>query len=159
MTFKDPLRVKADPKARSKKPELMGVCTDMDEAKVFSCATDGSVHAWNRVNGTIKLYNTTMSPLKVITASPFRRQLFATGGDAGTVYAFDANNAVQPEAKLKGHGAPITGLCFSPVHKMLLCSSALDKKIIVFDVEKKKHGFCVVVMEVGKWLPWKPVIR
>lgn len=63
--------------------------------------------------------------------------MLATISDSGTLSLWDTK-----EKKIlktfQDHRAPATGLAFSPLNDMLLCSTGLDKKIIFYDVTGRK---------------------
>jgi len=69
--------------------------------------------------------------------SYFQRTLLASISDSGAVNLWDTK-----ERKLvktfNDHKSPGTGLSFSPLNDMLLCSTGLDKRIIFYDVSGKK---------------------
>lgn len=70
--------------------------------------------------------------------SLFSRHLLASASDSGVINLWDTKEKKMLLKSFTDHKAPATGLSFSPLNDMLLCSTGLDKKIIFYDVTGKK---------------------
>jgi protein NEDD1 len=53
------------------------------------------------------------------------------------VHLLDTNRGQTPIKTFQdAHGAPVKGTVFSPFNRYLMCSAGLDKRIVLYDVEK-----------------------
>ena len=69
--------------------------------------------------------------------SLFSKALLASVSETGSLYLWDTKDNTLVK-QFTEHKAPATGISFSPVNEMLLCSTGLDKKILFYDVVGKK---------------------
>ncbi|PVD24953.1 hypothetical protein C0Q70_15449 [Pomacea canaliculata] len=100
--------------------------------------------------GEIILHNTitgqSSSPLLAATAqairqleySGFKKSMFGCTSDDGVVTLWDANARRQLHVFQEAHVGPATGLAFSPINEMLMISVGLDKRMVCYDIQKKK---------------------
>jgi len=86
-----------------------------------------------------KLSGKPRKPITQVLFSPFRSRLLAVASDDQLVRLWDTDKnalALLPSV----HQAPVTGLAFSPINKDLLCSVALDKRLVFYDVREKRYA-------------------
>lgn len=76
--------------------------------------------------------------IKVIQFSPFKKQVLGVGSENGSVYIWDTNSRSVISSFLSSHNSPVTGLAFSAVNDMLMCTSGLDQRINFYDTQDKK---------------------
>ncbi|XP_043943752.1 protein NEDD1 [Protopterus annectens] len=67
----------------------------------------------------------------------FKKALFGTVSDNGTVVLWDANTQSAYHIFDIAHKAPASGLCFSPVNDLLFITVGLDKRVICYDTASK----------------------
>jgi len=79
-----------------------------------------------------------MQGIKDVTFSALRKNLLASASDDGSVCVWDVNTRTVFAPFRRAHKAPASGVCFSSVHGLLLCSAGLDKKIAFYDIKEKK---------------------
>ncbi|KAK2571437.1 Protein NEDD1 [Acropora cervicornis] len=124
-----------------------------DHKDVVSCVTfnwnDTSI-ASGSVNGDILLHNVisgqASDPLRLaktqavrdIQFSHFKKSLFGAVSDDSALNLWDSNTRKLFMSFASDHKAPATGLSFSPMNDMLLCSVGLDKRIVFYDVQGRK---------------------
>lgn len=127
--------------------------TYKDHKDVVSCVTfnwnDTSI-ASGSVNGDILLHNVisgqASDPLRLaktqavrdIQFSHFKKSLFGAVSDDSALNLWDSNTRKLFMSFASDHKAPATGLSFSPMNDMLLCSVGLDKRIVFYDVQGRK---------------------
>ena len=79
------------------------------------------------------------SGIRAVRFSPFRRSHLAAAGEEGVVELYDTARSDAPSlATFTQHTGTITGLAFSPVNELLLCSAGLDCRALFYDVQAKK---------------------
>jgi len=79
------------------------------------------------------------SAIRAVKFSPFRRSHLATAGEEAVVELYDTARSDAPSlAQFTQHTGTITGLAFSPVNELLLCSAGLDCRALFYDVSAKK---------------------
>ena len=76
--------------------------------------------------------------IKKIAYSPFKRHYLGAASENGSVYVWDCNSRSSVCNFATTHNSPVTGLAFSAVNHMLLCTSGLDQKIQFFDIHEKR---------------------
>lgn len=64
--------------------------------------------------------------------------MFGCTSDDGVVTLWDANARRQLHVFQEAHVGPATGLAFSPINEMLMISVGLDKRMVCYDIQKKK---------------------
>lgn len=127
--------------------------TYKDHKDVVSCVTfnwnDTSI-ASGSVNGDILLHNVisgqASDPLRLVKTqavrdiqfSHFKKSLLGAVSDDSALNLWDSNTRKLFTSFASDHKAPATGLSFSPMNDMLLCSVGLDKRIVFYDVQGKK---------------------
>ena len=79
------------------------------------------------------------SAVRALKFSPFRRSHVAAAGEEAVVELFDTARSDAPSlVKFTQHTGTVTGLAFSPVNELLLCSAGLDCRALFYDVQAKK---------------------
>lgn len=73
-----------------------------------------------------------------IQFSHFKKSLLGAVSDDSALNLWDSNTRKLFTSFATDHKAPATGLSFSPMNDMLLCSVGLDKRIVFYDVQGKK---------------------
>lgn len=127
--------------------------TYKDHKDVVSCLTfnwnDTSI-ASGSVNGDILLHNVisgqASDPLRLVKTqavrdiqfSHFKKSLLGAVSDDSALNLWDSNTRKLFTSFTSDHKAPATGLSFSPMNDMLLCSVGLDKRIVFYDVQGRK---------------------
>lgn len=127
--------------------------TYKDHKDVVSCVTfnwnDTSI-ASGSVNGDILLHNVisgqASDPLRLVKTqavrdiqfSHFKKSLLGAVSDDSALNLWDSNTRKLFTSFASDHKAPATGLSFSPMNDMLLCSVGLDKRIVFYDVQGRK---------------------
>lgn len=76
--------------------------------------------------------------IKVIQFSPFKKNMLGAGSENGSVYIWDINTRFVACAFPSFHNSPVTGLSFSAINHMLMCTSGLDQRINFYDTQEKK---------------------
>ena len=76
--------------------------------------------------------------IKVIQFSPFKKQMLGAGSENGSVYIWDTNTRTVASSFMNAHNSPVTGLAFSAVNDMLMCTGGLDQRINFYDTQDKK---------------------
>ena len=76
--------------------------------------------------------------IKVIQFSPFKKNMLGAGSENGSVYIWDCNTRSVACSFPSFHNSPITGLAFSAVNHMLMCTGGLDQRINFYDTQDKK---------------------
>ncbi|XP_032819282.2 protein NEDD1 isoform X2 [Petromyzon marinus] len=106
-------------------------------------AASGSQH------GEIILHNTVTNqasapfthpksqPVQDLQYSYFKKALFGSVSDDGSVVLWDANARRPHHAFTAAHRAPASALAFSPVNDLLFVTAGLDKRIILYDMVSK----------------------
>jgi len=77
-------------------------------------------------------------PMNVLEYSYFKRGLLAAGSEDGYLRIWDtcaSTTALQTFES--AHFAPVGGIAFSPFNSQLMCSSGMDKRIVLYDVGKR----------------------
>lgn len=67
-----------------------------------------------------------------------KQNLLATGHENGKVAIWDAANGIK-KSEFINHMSACTGLAFSPVNNLLLCSCGLDGKIQFYDIVSNRN--------------------
>ena len=70
--------------------------------------------------------------------SPFRKELLAAASSRGDLDLWNTETRELEHSFSQAHSRAITGVCFSPVNNMLLCSVGLDGCIVFHDVIEHK---------------------
>ncbi|XP_020615589.1 protein NEDD1-like [Orbicella faveolata] len=127
--------------------------TYKDHKDIVSCLTfnwNDTAIASGSVNGDILLHNVmtgqASDPLRLsktqavrdIQFSHFKKSLLGAVSDDGALNLWDSNTKKLSTSFASDHKGPATGLSFSPMNDMLLCSVGLDKRIVFYDVQQKK---------------------
>ncbi|CAM9959188.1 unnamed protein product [Lampetra planeri] len=106
-------------------------------------AASGSQH------GEIVLHNTVTNqasapfthpksqPVQDLQYSYFKKALFGSVSDDGSVVLWDANARRPHHSFTTAHRAPASALAFSPVNDLLFVTAGLDKRIILYDMVSK----------------------
>jgi hypothetical protein len=76
--------------------------------------------------------------IKVIQFSPFKKNLLGAGSENGSVYLWDVNAKVATCSFPSFHNSPVTGLAFSAINHMLMCTGGLDQRINFYDTQERK---------------------
>jgi protein NEDD1 len=77
--------------------------------------------------------------IRTVKFSPFRRSHLAAAGEEAVVELYDTARSDAPSlAQFTQHTGTVTGLAFSPVNELLLCSAGLDCRAHFYDVQTKK---------------------
>lgn len=76
--------------------------------------------------------------IKVIQFSPFKKNLLGAGSENGSVYIWDINTRFMTCGFPSFHNSPVTGLAFSAINHMLMCTSGLDQRINFYDTQERK---------------------
>ena len=77
--------------------------------------------------------------IRTVKFSPFRRSHVAAAGEEAVVELYDTARSDAPSlVKFSQHSGTVTGLTFSPVNELLLCSAGLDCRALFYDVQAKK---------------------
>lgn len=98
------------------------------EVRVFSILT-------GQPAGVVSLKR--KEPLRALEYSPLRKALLAVGADDGAVHLLDATG-LKVSGSFSQHQAPCSGLAFSPVNQLLLCSAGLDRRLFFYDINEAK---------------------
>lgn len=78
------------------------------------------------------------SPITKCRFSPTSQRTLATSFESGVVALWDLQSKVLKQ-KFLAHSASCTGIAFSPVNNLLMCSVGLDEKIHFFDIVECKE--------------------
>ena len=76
--------------------------------------------------------------IKVVQFSPFKKNFLGAGSENGSVYIWDLNLRSVACSFPSFHNSPVTGLAFSAINHMLMCTSGLDQRINFYDTHEKK---------------------
>lgn len=76
--------------------------------------------------------------IKCVQYSALQDHVLASCNEAGSVVVWDTTRRVVDVHFPNAHNSPATGLAFSPVNKLLLCSSGLDQRLLFYDIQEKK---------------------
>jgi WD40 repeat protein len=77
--------------------------------------------------------------IRTLKFSPFRRSHLAAAGERSVVELYDTARTDSPSlVQFTQHTGTITGVVFSPVNELLLCSAGLDGRVLFYDVQAKK---------------------
>lgn len=76
--------------------------------------------------------------IKSVQYSMLEEHVLASCNEAGSVAVWDTSRRVVDVHFPNAHNSPATGLAFSPVNKLLLCSSGLDQRLLFYDIKEKK---------------------
>ena len=76
--------------------------------------------------------------IKCVQYSALQEHVLASCNEAGSVVVWDTTRRVVDVHFPNAHNSPATGLAFSPVNKLLLCSSGLDQRLLFYDIQEKK---------------------
>ena len=79
-----------------------------------------------------------LQAVRDIQFSHFKKSLLGAVSDDSALNLWDSNTRKLFTSFASDHKAPATGLSFSPMNDMLLCSVGLDKRIVFYDVQGKK---------------------
>lgn len=79
-----------------------------------------------------------LQAVREIQFSHFKKSLLGAVSDDGALNLWDSNTKKLSTSFASDHKGPATGLSFSPMNDMLLCSVGLDKRIVFYDVQQKK---------------------
>ena len=79
-----------------------------------------------------------LQAVRDIQFSHFKKSLLGAVSDDGALNLWDSNTKKLSTSFASDHKGPATGLSFSPMNDMLLCSVGLDKRIVFYDVQQKK---------------------
>lgn len=134
-------------------PHCKFIAASADDAHVaLSDSSSAQIHLFNRTLSKwtslelpSDLSNSRISSLQF---SQFRRSMLACGMDDGTVHLFDISMIEGKKELVKTftgcHEAAVTGLAFSPFNRYLMVTVSLDKKIVLYDVDKMKSARTMV---------------
>jgi WD40 repeat protein len=86
--------------------------------------------------GNLKLKGS--AGIKVVQFSPFKKNFLGAGSENGSVYIWDINLRSVACSFPSFHNSPVTGLAFSAINHMLMCTSGLDQRINFYDTHEKK---------------------
>ena len=70
--------------------------------------------------------------------SVVKSTILATGFETGKIIIWDMISGTK-KSELTGHTSQCTGLAFSPVNNLLLCSCGMDGRIQFFDIATSKN--------------------
>ncbi len=111
---------------------------------IASGSADGQLIVRNLIEGTVdQPYRAEIilkdrsikSALTVCRFSMTKRNVMATAYESGVVVIWDLSNLDKPmRHKYFAHSQECTGLAFSPVNNLLLCSAGKDGRIHFFDI-------------------------
>ena len=76
--------------------------------------------------------------IKVIQYSALQDHILAACNEAGSILVWDTTRRAVDAFFPNAHNSPSTGLAFSPVNNLLLCSSGLDQRLLFYDIREKK---------------------
>ncbi|XP_061423309.1 protein NEDD1 isoform X3 [Lethenteron reissneri] len=76
-------------------------------------------------------------PVQDLQYSYFKKALFGSVSDDGSVVLWDANARRPHHSFTTAHRAPASALAFSPVNDLLFVTAGLDKRIILYDMVSK----------------------
>lgn len=77
-------------------------------------------------------------PLRALQYSPYKKNVIAAADDGGSVALWDATSRSLLHCFSQQHSAPCSGVAFSPVNHLLMCSAGLDRKVFFYDVVENK---------------------
>lgn len=105
---------------------------------VFSTGVDGRVLRWvitDEVRSPQTVFQTSSgnASMKISASGRF----LAVGSETGTIYLLDLSNPTTP-VQLRGHQGVVFSLVFTPDGQQLI-SSGGDKKILLWDLEKRSN--------------------
>ncbi|CAG9314962.1 unnamed protein product [Blepharisma stoltei] len=76
--------------------------------------------------------------IKLLQFSQLKKQLLGAATDNGSVYIWDANSRTVTASFPNFHNSPVTGLAFSSVNHMLMCTAGLDHKVHFYDIQERR---------------------
>ena len=78
-------------------------------------------------------------PITFLEFSSFRRDLVAATGEDGCIRMWDVQASLNPIHTFESahSGSVRGGVAFSPYNRYLMASAGLDKRIMLYDVDKK----------------------
>ncbi|ORY02252.1 WD40 repeat-like protein [Basidiobolus meristosporus CBS 931.73] len=118
---------------------IAAIAINSDDSFLASLDADNVLYLHNLMKNTAtKLIHDASERLVHLEFSTKRSHLVAAGDD-GHIYFWNTQELPRTvHVERNAHHAPITGLQFSPFNHMMLCSVGLDRKIFVFDVDRKR---------------------
>ncbi|CDW89033.1 protein nedd1 [Stylonychia lemnae] len=136
---------------KTKKPELfhdnghmpgirmISVSINQNDQLLASASADGII-CIRHLQGEQKVMQFhEIQRVTVIQFSHVKANILATAHENGKVCVFDASTAQKKCEFENAHQQQVTGLAFSPVNNLLLCSCGLDGKIQFFDIQGVKN--------------------
>lgn len=87
----------------------------------------------------LKTHCTTAQPITSLEFSSFRRDLVVATGEDGCVRMWDVQASLSPIHTFDAahYGSVRGGIAFSPYNRYLMASAGLDKRVVLYDVDKK----------------------
>lgn len=76
--------------------------------------------------------------IKLLQFSPFKKQVLGSATENGSIYIWDCNTRAVTASFQSYHNSPVTGLAFSAVNHMLMCTAGLDQKVHFYDIQEKR---------------------
>ena len=76
--------------------------------------------------------------IKCLQYSTLQEHILAACNEGGSVLVWDTTRRATDVVFTSAHNSPATGLAFSPVNNLLLCSAGLDQRILFYDIKEKK---------------------
>lgn len=107
---------------------------------IASGSQKGEIILHNTVTGqsSSPLIASNVQAIRQLEYSVFRKSMFGTASDDGTITLWDANTRRLLHSFIGAHEGPATGIAFSPINEMLMMSVGLDKRVICYDIQKKQ---------------------
>jgi len=120
---------------------ITAVAWNYNDALLTAVTSKGLLYVINIASRVIQeklQYDT--AAIRCLKFSKFKHSLVATGGDNGIVTVWDIKNSTLYHAfERSSHSDVCTGVVFSPMNDLLLCSAGLDAKIQFFDIKDKRN--------------------
>ncbi|CAG8599339.1 2358_t:CDS:10 [Paraglomus brasilianum] len=123
---------------------ITGIDLNIDETLVASASDIGNIIIHSRTsliqsNLTVVTSQNTKStqPMNVLEYSYFKRGLLAAGSEDGYLRIWDTCASTTALQTFESHFGPVRGIAFSPFNSQLMCSSGMDKRIVLYDVGKR----------------------
>ncbi|KAG9306704.1 hypothetical protein G9A89_004251 [Geosiphon pyriformis] len=112
---------------------------NLDENLVASSNSGGNIIVHNRRQASSNnLIVLTSQPINILEYSYYKPGLLAAGGDDCHLRLWDTSASTTALQTFENvHHQSIKGIAFSPQNSSLMCSSGLDKRIVLYDVGKK----------------------
>ncbi|CAG8552745.1 5105_t:CDS:10 [Paraglomus occultum] len=124
---------------------ITSIDLNIDETLVASASDIGNIIIHSRTsliqsNLTVLTGQNTKStqPMNVLEYSHFKRGLLAAGSEDGYLRIWDTSASTTALQTFESaHFGPVRGIAFSPFNSQLMCSSGMDKRIVLYDVGKR----------------------